>query len=64
MGGIYERKVRMDSAQGALSLLQVSGDIRMVRLDKVNYTMVHMQSGKEGPGQRWADVAAAALRSS
>lgn len=54
----------MDPAQGGLSLLQISGDIKMVRLDKVNHTLVHTQSWGEGPGQRWADVAAAALRSS
>lgn len=39
---------KSDPAQGALSLLQVSGNIRMARLDKMNHIMVHCESGEEG----------------
>lgn len=38
-----------DPTQGALSLLQVSGNVRTARLDKMGHIMVHPQSGREGP---------------
>lgn len=39
-------KVSRDPAQAALSLLQVSGDIRVARLDRTDYTRVHPQRGR------------------